>query len=112
PSTDPAAPALTLEMWKAGSSKIKGQILDYEGRNGLAKLMSPKLSAELKDALIGQEILAASTSTTLAVNLTKLLQRALSVSSSNAASLLSEINTKLKSSGRDPRDLLVAIRRA
>jgi hypothetical protein len=108
PSTDPAAPALTLEMWKAGSSKIKEQILDYEGRSGLTKLMSPKLSAELKEALIGQEIHAASTSTTLAVNLTKLLQEALS-GTNTADGPLAKINTKLKSSGRDRHDVLIAI---
>src|SRR5262249_19607625 len=96
-STDPAKPVLTLEMWKAGSSKIKGKILDYEARNGLARLMSPKLLAELKDALIGQEIHAASTSTMLAVNLTKLLRRALSAANA-ADGPFSEINNKLKSS--------------
>ena len=108
PGTDLAAPALTLEMWKAGSSKVKGQILDYEGRNGLARLMSPKLLAEVKDALTGQEIHTASTSTMLAVNLTKLLRRVLSAANA-ADGPFSEINNKLKSSGRDPRDVLIAI---
>jgi hypothetical protein len=95
-------------MWNAGKAEIKARILDYEGRNGLTKLMSPKLSAELKDALIGQEIHAASTSTTLAVNLTKFLQGALS--GVNATdSPLAKINAKLKASGRDRRDVLIAI---
>jgi len=108
PRAEPTAPGLTLEMWKAGSSKIKGQILDYEGRNGLMKLMSAALLAELKDALIGQEIQAASTSTTLAVNLTKLLQGALSGVDA-ADSPLAKIDAKLKASGRDCRDVLIAI---
>ena len=72
------------------------------------KLLSPALLAELEDALIGQEIHAASTSTTLAVNLTKLLHEALS-SANIADGPIAKINTKLKSSGRDCHDVLVAI---
>jgi hypothetical protein len=103
-----SASVLSLEIWKAGKKEIKAQILEHEGRSGLMKLLSPTLLAELEDALIGQEIHAASTSTTLAVNLTKFLQEALS-GTNTADGPLEKINTKLKSSGRDRHDVLIAI---
>jgi hypothetical protein len=102
------ASALSLEMWKAGKPEIKARILEHEGRSGLMKLLSPALLAELEDALIGQEIHAASTSTTLTVNLTKLMHEALS-SANIADGPIAKINTKLRSSGRDFHDVLIAI---
>jgi hypothetical protein len=114
PGEDGSAPgaetpsALSLAIWKAGKPEIKARILEHEGRSGLMKLLSPALLAELEDALIGQGIHAASTSTTLAVNLTKLLHEALS-SANTADGPIAKINTKLKSSGRHCHDVLVAI---
>jgi len=107
PGAEPAS-VLSLEMWKAGKPEIKARILEHEGRSGLMKLLSPTLLAELEGALIGREIHAASTSTTLAVNLTKLLQEALS-GANTADGPLAKINTKLKSSGRDRHDVFIAI---
>jgi hypothetical protein len=107
PGAEPAS-VLSLEMWKAGKPEIKARILEHEGRSGLMKLLSPALLAQLEDALIGQEIHAASTSTTLAVNLTKLLHEALSGANTTDGPI-AKINTKLKSSGRDCHDVLIAI---
>jgi hypothetical protein len=106
-TAEPAAPVL-MDIWLNAPVEQKRAILDREGRPGLMKVLSPALLAELKDALLGQEVQSATTSTTLAVNLTKILQGAL-LDNRDADGPLAKLNAKLKANGRGHHDVVVAI---
>jgi hypothetical protein len=102
-------PVDPLAVWNALPSEQKKQILDHEGRVGLAALMSPALLADLTDHLIKLQVSVASDAGPLAVQLTKMLRRALSGTDAAVAATLEQMYEKLNSNGRGIHDVIVAL---
>lgn len=98
-----------LAFWNALPSEQKQQILDHEGRAGLAALMSPALLVDLTNHLIKLDVSVASDAGPLAVQLTKMLRRALFSTDKAAAATLDQMFEKLNSNGRGIHDIAVAL---
>jgi hypothetical protein len=108
PESEP--PIDLVAIWATFSKEQKRAVLDCEGRAGLAAIMSPALLADLSDHVIGLAIATASTSTNLAIGLTKLLRLALSTTSDNeAVNALIATRQKLSNNGRSSHDVAVAL---
>src|SRR5262249_7445028 len=56
PSSDPSPGPKMADVWAVSSQQEKQEVLDREGRVGLAEIVSPSLLAELGDHAIAQQI--------------------------------------------------------
>jgi len=98
------------EAWQAASEIERRGLLDRIGRAGLCQTMSPSLRAEMVDAVLGLEIANASTSSSLAVGLTRLLKVALSSThEGERLAALGRLAQRLDSSGRSLHDLVIGL---
>jgi hypothetical protein len=99
-----------LRTWAAATEIEKHMLFDRIGGSELLGLISPATRAELIDQLDGQRVASSSSSSSLAVNLTRLLRVALSSNNINERdSALASVNRKLKANGRDLHDIGIAI---
>jgi hypothetical protein len=102
-----------LMAWLAASREDQARVLHHLGTAGLLKIISESMRAELEDRLRGQEARRASSSNGLAINCTKLLSTALLDAehghTHEAVGALNGILRKLEATGRDSRDVVIAI---
>jgi hypothetical protein len=107
PSTE--TPSDPLAIWATFSNDQKRAILDHEGRSGLSAILSPELLIDITNHVVGLEIATACTTSKFAVHLTKLLRVALTTNDNEASNALSGIRQKIKSNGRSPHDVAIAL---
>jgi hypothetical protein len=114
PSSDSAPRPRLADVWAASSKEEKQEVLDREGRTGLAELMSSGLLAEFVDHAIGLQISSApspnmgSKSTDVRVVLTKILHQIAGATTPEALSnALAAFKRKYEANHLDYRDLLV-----
>ncbi len=100
---------MPLLRWKEMTREQQAKCLDGIGAEALLTAMSPALHAEIAARDLGQKVRSASSSSDLAVNLTQILQRALSADDSDAVLELGRIRSKLKSNGRSYREVMIAL---
>jgi hypothetical protein len=108
----PPVPKLA-EIWPVSSPAEKREILEYEGRTGLAEI-SPALLAELRDHAIALQINSApsSNSTDLRVTLTNLFRSAVCGTTPEEMSAgCAAFVRKCTANNLDPRDLLITFPR-
>jgi len=98
--------------WASFSDDDKRAILDHEGRRGLAKILSPKLVADLVDHLLGQEMFGASTEPKPAVTLTAILRVVLDPSTTvvNRDIAIERFKAKLEGFGLDLHAVSIALK--
>ena len=101
---------MPLLRLKEMTREQQAKCLDGIGAEALLTAMSPALHAEIAARDLGQKVRLASSSSDLAVNLTQILQRALSADDSDAVLELGRIRSKLKSNGRNYREVMIALR--
>ena len=106
PPNPPPGPKLA-DVWPASSQKEKQEVLDAEGRSGLATIMSPKLLAEFRDCVIGQHVNSGAVpSSNLLVTLTRLLLQAVWASTPDAMSeAYAAFRAKCATNHLDPKEL-------
>jgi hypothetical protein len=100
---------IRLLRWKEMTPEQRTKHLDDTGAAALLAAMSPTLRAEIAARDLGQKARSASASSSLAVNLTQILQHALSCDDSDAVLELGRIKSKLKSNGRTSGEVMIAL---
>jgi hypothetical protein len=100
---------MPLLPWKEMTPEQQAKYLDDIGAATLLAAMSPTLRAEIAARDLGQKARSASASSSLAVNLSQILQHALSSDESNAVLELGRIKSKLKSNGRTSREVMIVV---
>ena len=98
-----------LTAWAAATPEVRRVLFDRIGAEQLLGLISPAVRAKLIELLERHQTTAGSSSS-LAVNLSRLLKVALSSTHANEReNALAGINRKLKASGRDLHDVVIAM---
>ena len=114
PSSAALAGLRLADIWSAASLKEKQEVLDHEGRAGLAEIVSPSLLAELGDHAIAQQINSTpspnvdSKSTDVRVVLTKIFRQIAGATTPEALSnALAAFKRKYEANHLEYRDLLI-----
>jgi hypothetical protein len=113
-SPAPSTPSLA-DIWSKSSPKEKREVLDHEGRTGLAEIVPSSVLAELGDHALALQINAAScpnmdskNSTDVRVTLTKILRQAVDATTPDASSTAwAALKRKCEANNLDFRDLLL-----
>jgi hypothetical protein len=116
PESNPSAPGPNpgpklAKVWPVSTREEKSEVLDQEGRAGLAKLLSTEMMDVLANHSIRQEMVGASTKLKPAITFTAILRTALDPATADAGAVIARFSTKLKSLGLDVHDISVAVKR-